>query len=188
MSDRRWMVAAAAAVGLGLAALPFMGTRAEQPEDATVATAPGAKGAGVCDAKTKKAPDFELPDFTGKTVRLADYKGKVVFVNFWATWCGPCKYEIPVFVDLQAKYGAQGLAFLGISVDDEASALKPFVDQYKMNYPVLVGLGREEVQEAYGPMLGIPVTVVIGRDGNMCTRYFGLRPKDRFEADIKALL
>ena len=189
MNDRRWMVAAAAAVGLGLAAIPFMGTRAEPHGGSGAPAATAGTASAVCDAKAaKKAPDFELPDYTGKTVRLADYKGKVIFVNFWATWCGPCKYEIPVFVDLQEKYGPQGLAFLGISVDDEASALKPFVDQYKMNYPVLVGLGREEVQEAYGPMLGIPVTVVIGRDGNMCTRYFGLRPKERFEADIKALL
>jgi thiol-disulfide isomerase/thioredoxin len=180
MSDRRWMVAAAAAVGLGLAAIPFIGTRAEEPVVAGGTAAPGGASA-VCDGKTKRAPDFELADHTGKKVRLADYKGKVVFVNFWATWCGPCKYEIPVFVDLQQKYGPQGLAFLGISVDDPVEELKPFVDQYKMNYPVLVGLGREEVQEAYGPMVGIPVTVVIGR-------YFGLRSKDRFEADIKALL
>jgi peroxiredoxin len=192
MSDRRWMVAAAAAVGLGLAAIPFIGTRAEQPagaEPSASAGKAGSTGPAVCDPKAKKkAPDFELSDYTGKKVRLADYKGKVVFVNFWATWCGPCKYEIPMFVDLQQRYGAQGLAFLGISVDDPVEELKPFVDQYKMNYPVLVGLGREEVQEAYGPMIGIPVTVVVGRDGDVCTRYFGLRPKDRFEADIKALL
>ena len=75
-----------------------------------------------------------------------------------------------------------------MSVDDTAEKLLPYAAEFKMNYPVLVGLGREEVQEAYGPMLGIPVTVVVGRDGNLCTRYFGLRPKDRFEADIKALL
>jgi peroxiredoxin len=190
MSDRRWMVAAAAAVGLGLAAIPFIATRAEEPGGAsTSAGKAGLTGASaVCDGKAKKAPDFELSDYAGKKVRLADYKGKVVFVNFWATWCGPCKYEIPVFVDLQQRFGPQGLAFLGISVDDPVEELKPFVDQYKINYPVLVGLGHEEVQEAYGPMVGIPVTVVIGRDGNVCTRYFGLRSKDRFEADIKALL
>ena len=179
MSDRRWMVAAAAAVGLGLAAIPFIGTRAEQPTGAGASASAGKAGAtgasAVCDGKAKKAPDFEMADYTGKKVRLADYKGKVVFVNFWATWCGPCKYEIPMFVDLQQRYGAQGLSFLGISVDDPVEELKPFVDQYKMNYPVLVGLGREEVQEAYGPMVGIPVTVVVGRDGNLCTRYFGLR-------------
>jgi peroxiredoxin len=191
MSDRRWMVAAAAAVGLGLAALPFIGTRAEEPVGAGATSGQAAVAGGasdVCDGKVKKAPDFELADHTGKKVKLADYKGKVIFVNFWATWCGPCKYEIPVFVDLQQRYGPRGLAFLGISVDDPVEELKPFVDQYKMNYPVLVGLGREDVQEAYGPMVGIPVTVVIGRDGNVCTRYFGLRSKDRFEADIKALL
>ena len=189
MSDRRWMVAAAAAVGLGLAAIPFIGPAPRSRPAPAPAPAGAATGASaVCDGKAKKAPDFELSDYTGKKVRLADYKGKVVFVNFWATWCGPCKYEIPMFVDLQQRYGAQGLAFLGISVDDPVEELKPFVDQYKMNYPVLVGLGREEVQEAYGPMVGIPVTVVIGRDGNVCTRYFGLRSKDRFEADIKALL
>src|SRR5215211_3366249 len=116
MSDRRWMVAAAAAVGLGLAAIPFMGTRAEQPATGASASKAGATGAAaVCDGKAKKAPDFELSDYAGKKVRLADYKGKVVFVNFWATWCGPCKYEIPMFVDLQQRYGAQGLNFLGIS-------------------------------------------------------------------------
>jgi thiol-disulfide isomerase/thioredoxin len=188
MSDRRWLVAAAAAVGLGLAAIPFIGTRAEQPAGAGSGEVVARAASEVCEARTKKAPDFELSDYTGKKVRLADYKGKVVFVNFWATWCGPCKYEIPMFVDLQQRYGAQGLNFLGISVDDPVDELKPFVDQYKMNYPVLVGLGREDVQDAYGPMVGIPVTVVVGRDGNVCTRYFGLRSKDRFEADIKALL
>ena len=142
MSDRRWMVAAAAAVGLGLAAIPFIGTRAEQPAGAGAASAgkTAATGASaVCDGKARKAPDFELSDHTGKTVRMADYKGKVVFVNFWATWCGPCKVEIPMFVELQQRYGAQGVVFLGFSVDDPVEKLKPFADQYKMNYPVLVG-------------------------------------------------
>src|SRR5215213_3505466 len=99
MSDRRWMVAAAAAVGLGLAAIPFLGTRAEEQAGAGSGGASKAAATGasaVCEAKTKRAPDFELSDYTGKKVRLADYKGKVVFVNFWATWCGPCKYEIPM--------------------------------------------------------------------------------------------
>jgi peroxiredoxin len=180
------MLAAAAAVGLGLAAIPFMGTRAEEPAASTAGTP--SKGSQICDGKRKKAPDFTLSDYTGKTVRLADYKGKVVFVNFWATWCGPCKYEVPMFVELQRKYGSQGLTFLGISIDDPAEALKPFVDEHQMNYPVLVGLGHEDVQDAYGPLMGVPVTVAVGRDGNICTRYFGLRPKDRFESDIKSLL
>src|SRR5690349_3877180 len=188
MSDRRWLVAAAAAVGLGLAAIPFIGTRAEQPAEAPKTAAVAGGTSAVCDAKTKKAPDFELADYAGKKVRLGDYKGKVVLVNFWATWCGPCKYEIPMFVDLQQKYGARGVNFLGISIDDEAEALKPFVDEHKMNYPVLVGLGHEDIQDAYGPLMGVPVTVVVGRDGNICTRHFGLRPKDLIENNIKSLL
>jgi peroxiredoxin len=178
----KWIVAAAAALGLGLAAVPFIAG------DRDTSLFGGAEAAGVCDGKGRRAPDFTLKDIRGKDVRLTDYKGKVVLVNFWATWCGPCKYEIPMFVDLQQRYGNQGLAFLGISVDDPLDALTPFVNQYKMNYPVLIGLGREDVQEAYGPMFGIPVTVVVGRDGTICTRYFGLRSKERFEQDIKALL
>jgi thiol-disulfide isomerase/thioredoxin len=188
MSDRRWMLAAAAAVGLGLAAIPFMGTRAEEPAGTAGQAGASASANPVCDGKGKRAPEFELKDYTGKTVRLADYKGKVVFVNFWATWCGPCKYEIPMFVELQQKYGPQGLHFLGISIDDPVEALKPFVDEHKMNYPVLVGLGHEDIQDAYGPLMGVPVTVAVARDGTICTRYFGLRPKDRFEQDIKKLL
>lgn len=184
MSTRRWMLAAAAAVGLGLAALPFIPTSARESEAAPAATALPA----VCDGKGRKAPDFVLKDLNNSNVRLADYKGKVVLINFWATWCGPCKYEIPMFVELQERYRDQGLAFLGISVDDPVDTLKPFVAEYKMNYPVLIGLGREDVQEAYGPMFGIPVTVVVARDGTICTRYFGLRSKERFEQDIKALL
>jgi len=182
----RWIIAAAAALALGLLTLPLLrGGGQEQIKP----TSPAARAEGAsCDAEGRAKLDFVLKNEHNVPVKLADYKGKVVLVNFWATWCGPCKYEIPMFVDLQQRYGAQGLSFLGISVDDPVEELKPFVDQYKMNYPVLVGLGREEVQEAYGPMVGIPVTVVIGRDGNLCTRYFGLRAKDRFEADIKALL
>lgn len=178
----KWILATAGAIGLGLAAVPLL------PGESGPSIVAGAEAAAVCDGKGRRAPDFTLKDLAGKDVRLADYKGKVVLVNFWATWCGPCKYEIPMFVDLQQRYGGQGLAFLGISVDDPLEELTPFVTKYKMNYPVLIGLGREEVQEAYGPMFGIPVTVVVGRDGAICTRYFGLRSKERFEQDIKALL
>ena len=91
-------------------------------------------------------------------------------------------------MDLQNRFASQGLAFLGISVDDPIDTLRPFVAEYKMNYPVLIGLGREDVQDSYGPMFGIPVTIVVGRDGMICTRYFGLRSKQQFEKDIKSLL
>jgi peroxiredoxin len=176
----RWVIAAAAAIGLGLASVPFGLGYAQRSE---------AEPSAACDAKVvKKAPDFTLKDMGGKDVRLSDFKGKVVLVNFWATWCGPCKYEIPMFIDFQNRYASQGLTFLGISVDDERETLQPFVDEYKMNYPILIGLGHEDVQDAYGPMFGIPVTILVGRDGNICKRFFGLHSKDRFEKDIKAVL
>ena len=116
MTSRRWMLAAAGAVALGLSAIPFVSGRASEPGGPAVV--PATAAIATCDGKNRKAPDFTLKDMHGKDVRLADYKGKVVLINFWATWCGPCKYEIPMFVDLQNRYAAQGLAFLGISVDD----------------------------------------------------------------------
>ncbi len=191
--NARWLVASAAALGLGLAAIPFIssgvrGTAAESraADDNKVKAA---TEAGICTAKPKTAPlDFVVKDMNGGDVKLADYKGKVVMLNFWATWCGPCKVEIPMFTELQTKYKDQGLAFLGISVDDSPEQLRPFAQDYRMNYPVLVGDGRDDVQNAFGPMFGIPVTLLIARDGTICTRYLGPRPKERFERDIKALL
>jgi thiol-disulfide isomerase/thioredoxin len=136
------------------------------------------------------APSRTLPVLgtDGEQKALADYKGKVVFVNFWATWCGPCKYEIPMFVDLQQRYGPQGLQIVGISVDDPVDKLAPYVKEMGMNYPVLQGLGHEDVQDAYGPILGIPVSVMISRDGKVCATHTGLTSKDVFEREIQALL
>jgi thiol-disulfide isomerase/thioredoxin len=193
MSNARWLVASAAALGLGLAAIPFISNGVGGSE-ATARVADdnkvkAATEAGICTAKPKTAPlDFVVKDMNGGDVKLADYKGKVVMLNFWATWCGPCKVEIPMFTELQTKYKDQGLAFLGISVDDAPEALRPFAQEYRMNYPVLIGDGRDDVQNAFGPMFGIPVTLLIARDGTICTRYLGPRPKERFERDIKALL
>ena len=202
-SNRAWLIAAAAALGLGLSAIPFMssgtGATGARAADGAAAANGGipdqaekikaATDAGVCNLKGKTAQlDFTLKDMNGKEVKFADYKGKVVMLNFWATWCGPCKIEIPMFTDLQTRYKDQGLAFLGVSVDDPPDALRAFADEYKINYPVLIGDGRDDVQNAYGPMFGIPVTLLIARDGTICTRYLGPRPKERFERDIKALL
>jgi thiol-disulfide isomerase/thioredoxin len=194
--NTRWLVASAAALGLGLAAIPFISSGVGSSSAAVTAgsAADGDKvkaatEAGICTAKPKTAPlDFVVKDMNGADVKLADYKGKVVMLNFWATWCGPCKVEIPMFTELQTKYKDQGLAFLGISVDDAPEQLRPFAQEYRMNYPVLVGDGRDDVQNAFGPMFGIPVTLLIARDGTICTRYLGPRPKERFERDIKALL
>jgi thiol-disulfide isomerase/thioredoxin len=111
-----------------------------------------------------------------------------VLLDFWATWCGPCKIEIPWFIEFQKKYGPAGLQVVGVSIDDTQAKLKPYVAQMKMNYPVLQGLDHDDVQDAYGPMLGIPVSVLISRDGRICGRHTGLAAKDEFEREIRALL
>jgi peroxiredoxin len=140
------------------------------------------------DAIGKMAPlEYTVKDMNGADVRLASYKGKIILLNFWATWCPPCKVEIPDLIELQEQY-KDDIVVLGFSVDDTADQLKPFAEEYRMNYPVLVGLGHENIQEAYGPMWGIPVTVIIGRDGKIAKKQSGIRTKEQIEREIKALL
>jgi thiol-disulfide isomerase/thioredoxin len=143
----------------------------------------------VCAADAKPANlDFTMKDLDGKDVSLSSFKGKVILLNFWATWCGPCKAEIPGFVELQKQYGKDGLVVVGYSVDDEAPKARAFAEEYKMNYPILLGLGREDVQDAYGPLWGIPASFIIGRSGKVCQKHMGIAPKAVFEKEIKALL
>lgn len=178
MLNKRWMVAAMAALGLAFVALNGRGLSLSE-----------AAGAGVCDPNPKPANlAFTFKDIHGKTVNLASYKGKVILLDFWATWCAPCKVEIPGFVELQAKYGPKGLVIIGLSVDDTVEQLKPFAAQFKMNYPVLVGLGNEAIQEAYGPIWGLPTSFLIGRDGKICKKHMGLTGKAQFEKEILGLL
>ena len=132
--------------------------------------------------------DFTLKDVNGKDVRLADFKGKPLVINFWATWCGPCKLEVPFFVDLAQKYKAQGLTIVGISTDDTPEDIRAFATEYKINYPLLVGNGREDVQDAFGPLWGIPVSVIVGRDGKIAVKHSGIGTKEQFEREIVALL
>jgi thiol-disulfide isomerase/thioredoxin len=185
---RRWILAVAAVVALTYATvpgLPFPTLPWVSGEDAEAAGTTGA----ACPAGAKKAPlTFTINDMNGKKVDLAAYKGKVVLLDFWATWCGPCKAEIPNFVDLQKQYGSKGLAVLGVSVDDTVDKLKPFAAEFKMNYPVLVGLGRDDVQDAFGPLYGIPTTFLISRDGRICRKNTGIQGREKYERDIKALL
>ncbi len=155
------------------------------PNSAEDDAAADAKAAG------KAAPlDFTLKDMNGVDVKLASFKGKPIIVNFWATWCGPCRAEIPSLVELQTQYGAEGkdVVILGISVDDPIEKLKPYATQMKMNYPVLVGNGRDDVQDAFGPLWGIPVTVFIDREGRIAKKHSGIASKEQFEQEIKALL
>ncbi|MSO83229.1 MAG: redoxin domain-containing protein [Acidobacteria bacterium] len=136
----------------------------------------------------KVAPlHFTLKDMNGVDVRLESFKGKVILINFWATWCGPCKVEIPYLIELQRQY-PDDLVVLGVSVDDTAEKLKPYATNMKVNYPLLVGNGHQDFQDAFGPFWGIPVTVFVGRDGRIHKKHSGIASKEQFEHEIMSLL
>src|SRR5262245_9949544 len=184
----RWVIATVACLGLAL--LTLNATPDLHWDFGHVDAAAGAPPTtAACPANAKPANmNFTLKDIEHKDVKLASLKGKVVLLDFWATWCGPCKIEIPWFIEFQNKYGKQGLQVVGVSVDDTQAKLKPYVAQMKMNYPVLQGLDHDDIQDAYGPLIGIPVTAIISRDAKICLKRAGLHSKDAFENQIKALL
>ncbi len=135
----------------------------------------------------KSAPSFTLQDLNGKPVSLSDFKGKVIVLDFWATWCPPCVMEMPHFIELYEQYKDQGFAMVGISLDHQGiSVVKSFVRKYQVNYPILMTDGR--VDKAYGGIPSIPTTFVIDSAGNIRQKYVGYRDKAVFEADIKAFL
>lgn len=143
----------------------------------------------ACTVRDKSANlDFTLQDMHGAEVKLSDYAGKVILLNFWATWCAPCRIEIPGFIELLDKYEDQGLAILGISVDDQVSSLQLYAEEMQMDYPVLIGDGRDDVKDTYGPLFGFPTTFLISRDGNICYQHTGFAPKEQFEQEILQLL
>jgi peroxiredoxin len=182
----RWAIAVIGVVALAAVALNYyMPWRDQHTASSTSASLTPV----ACPADAKPANlDFTLKDVAGKDVTLSDYKGKVILLDFWATWCGPCKVEIPGFVEFQNRYGKDGLQVIGISVDDTVAQLEPFIKEYKMNYPVLQGLGRDEVAQAFGAVLALPHTVMISRDGKVCAQHTGLTGHDVFESHIKGLL
>lgn len=130
------------------------------------------------------AYDFQLPSINGKKVKLSDFKGNVIILNFWATWCPPCRAEIPSFIELYKKHKDEGLAIIGVAIDNEIK-VKNFVKDYKINYPVL--LADETTIQKYGGIRGIPTTFIIDKNGNITKNYIGYRPKEIFENDFKAL-
>ncbi len=132
------------------------------------------------------APEFALPTLTGETLDLANYKGKVVLLDFWATWCEPCKQEIPHLEELQNRYRGRGLQVIGVSMDDEPEPVRAFYRQYKMNYPVV--LGTAKTGELYGGILGLPITFLIGRDGLIYHKHIGAADSAVFEKEIISLL
>jgi peroxiredoxin len=135
----------------------------------------------------QKAPPFTLKDADGKTVSLADYKGKVVLLNFWATWCGPCKIEIPWFIDFEQKYKDKGFAVLGVSMDEDGwDVVKPYLAQSKINYRML--LGNDSVGTLYGGVDSLPTTFLIDREGNIAATHIGLISKGDYQDEIVQLL
>jgi len=132
--------------------------------------------------------DFSFKDITGKKVSLSDFKGKVILLDFWATWCVPCKQEIPGFIELQKKYGDRGLQIIGLSVDDSMNMAKTYATQMKMNYPILLAEGKEDILKAYDPIPSIPVSIIIDRGGRIASRHLGIASMDVFEKEIVPLL
>jgi cytochrome c biogenesis protein CcmG/thiol:disulfide interchange protein DsbE len=131
------------------------------------------------------APDFSLTDMNGKQVSLSEFSGKVVILDFFASWCPPCRQEIPDFIELEKTYSDKGFAMVGVSLVD-ARESKDFANKFGINYPVLIDDGK--VSNIYGPVRSIPTTFVLDKSGKIAKLYIGFRPKSVFEADIKGLL
>lgn len=137
--------------------------------------------------QSNEAPDFTLEDATAHRVSLSDFRGKVVLLNFWATWCGPCKIEIPWFVEFQREYEAKGFTVVGVSMDEDGwKVINPFAASEKINYPVL--LGDEKVNMLYGGIDALPTTLVIGKDGRVAYVHAGLIDKAEYQKEIVHLL
>jgi cytochrome c biogenesis protein CcmG, thiol:disulfide interchange protein DsbE len=182
-------LAIALAVGVGLSLFTPLPERVSGWFTRDQAVAAARESTGGCPANAPAANlDFTLKDMNGQEVKLASLKGKVVLLNFWATWCGPCMLEIPSFVQIQAEYKDKGFQAIGVSVDDPPEKLTPFAKEYQINYPLLVGQEREDLQTAYGGIFGIPISFVISRDGKVCRKQIGPTSKAQFESWIKALL
>jgi len=133
------------------------------------------------------APQFTLKDASEKDVKLSDFKGKVVLLNFWATWCGPCKVEIPWFMNFEKVYSSRGLAVIGVSMDEDGwKVVTPYVQRSEIHYPIL--LGNENVAKLYGGVDSLPMTFLLDRSGNIASRHIGLVGKDTYEREIRQLL
>jgi peroxiredoxin len=136
---------------------------------------------------SQAAPDFSLVDAGGAKIRLSDYKGKVVLLNFWATWCPPCKAEIPWFEEFQRTYAGQGLVVIGISMDEDGwKTVKPYIAATRINYRV--GIGDAALARNYGGVDSLPETLMIDREGTIAARHVGIVSKSEYESEIVQLL
>ncbi len=146
----------------------------------TPSTQPATTGARI-------APDFALQSLDGKTVHLSDFRGKAILLNFWATWCEPCKVEMPWIVDLQKEYASQGLQVVGVAMDDAGpDEIAKFTHEMGVNYPIVIG--KDEVADSYGGLPFLPTTFYIGRDGKIVDKVLGIKGRGEIEDDIKKAL
>ncbi|HEY3841412.1 MAG TPA: redoxin domain-containing protein [Bryobacteraceae bacterium] len=139
------------------------------------------------ESSRQTAPDFALKDVNGRTVHLSDYRGKVVLLDFWATWCGPCKLEIPWFMEFERKYKDRGFSVLGVSMDDDGwKAVKPFIEDFKVNYRIV--LGDDRTGDQYGGIEALPTAFLIDREGRVAVEHVGVSSRRDFEDGIEKLL
>ncbi len=180
MMKSRWIAAGAAACAIALLVVPWMLRSDAAPNSAGTPAAPNTVEGTAANL------ELTLQDMNGNALRFADYKGKVIVLNVWATWCGPCQAEIPELVEAHTKYRDQGVIVLGVSLDDTAEMLREYAPTKQMNYPLL--LMQDDFDDAYGPIFGVPITFFIGRDGTISRRHFGPVSKEQLDREIKALL
>ena len=191
-SRKRWIAAAAAAVGVALFAVPFLRGPADRPSansahsDAPIERVSGPSCAAKATARANL--DFTLKDINGANVQLTDYKGKVVLLNFWATWCGPCRLEIPEFVEAYDRYRDKGFVILGVLSEDDPTPgqLRTFMTEFKMNYPVL--REHQDFAAANGELWALPTSFLIDRQGLICTKHTGAMSREMLEQEIESLL
>ena len=132
------------------------------------------------------APDFALPQLDGSELRLSSYRGKVVLLDFWATWCAPCREETPGFIELQRKYSSRGLQIIGVSMDDGPEPVHVFYQEFQINYPIV--MGNAKTGELYGGVLGLPIAFLIARDGHIYAKHMGATNSSVIEKEIQTLL
>jgi peroxiredoxin len=185
--NSRWILTAVAVVAVGTIGVSLIVGESGKAKG-TQPVASGTKEGPACKPENKANLEFTVKDMNGSSVRLTDYQGKVILLNYWATWCGPCKVELPALIELYDDYKDKGFVVLGVSADDDPETLRAFAAEWKMNYPVLVGRDHEDLLDAFGPLFGYPTSYFIGRDGSVCGKHFGPGSKEDFEKTIKALL
>jgi peroxiredoxin len=184
-SGSKWALAAVAALALALLTFPMLTSNAGRSGVTHVADAEMPENA-VCSGEGAANYDFTLQGPSGETVTLADYRGQVVLLNFWGTWCPPCRVEVPAFVEVQEAYRDRGFVIIGVAVEDTVEAVRSFASEMKVNYPL--AMTQDDIEHAYGPIYGLPLSYFIARDGSICRKHFGELTRERVEQEIAPLL